>query len=554
MRLTRTAVAGIAMAALVVAPGSAVGEKRVKTLRISFSTDEWPLTPYTFEFGYNLMSLVYDTVMLRDHDGIPRPWLARSAEMRDDGRAVTVRLRDDLTWHDGEPLTSRDVAFTLRYVAERYHPRFSPQVAHIAGIRTPDDATVVIRLDRPQAGFLDQPFADVPVLPAHIWGKLPPGRAAPRGLPVGSGPYRMADHDAGDGYRLEAVPGYFAGMPRVDTLEVEVVETSEATATALRRREIDAIPTRVVEDIRGIGIAFGHGPSYAGTALIFNMREPPFDDRDARRAVASAIDLDRLVGAVGLAFPARHGYIHPASRWAPRAHLEEFDQEAATEALARLDLGPIRILAADNDPARLEAARQAALALVRVGADAEAVALPPERLGRAIGEDGARPTFDVAVTGIPSLISHDPAFLTAVFGGDPQASPINYTGYRSREFDRAAEATAAATDADRRVAAVERELEIIARDLPAVALMFPEHVVAYRKAIYDDWVFVKGEGILDKQSFLPYAHADEERGRASRRGPPAPSESHFPALEIAAGMLFAAGLVLFAAGFRGTRR
>ena len=557
MRSVARVVVAIVVALVVAAPTtSGVAQERVERLRISFPTDEGSLTPYTFEFGYSLMSLVYDTVMVRDEEGYPRPWLARSVEMSPDARMVTITLRDDLEFHDGERLTSADVAFTFRYVAANYHPRFTPQVADMAEVLTPDDRTVMILLDKPQAGFLDQPLADMPVLPEHIWSALPPGRAAPRGPAVGSGPYRLADRDPGTGYRLEAVPDYFKGRPTVDTLEVEIIAKSRDTAAALERREIDAIPTRIVESVGGIGIAREQGPSYAGTALLFNLRNPPFDSRAARRAVAAAIDLERLARGVGGVFPARHGYIHPSSGWAPHDLLQEFDQERARRVFRRLDLGPIRILAPDNDPAREEAARQVALALVRAGADAEEIAVSPERLGRAIGEDGARPTFSLAVGGIPSLVSHDPAFLTAVFGTGRRNAPINYTGYRSREFDRAAAETAATTDPSARLNAVQNELEVIARDAPAIPLMFPEHVVAYRHAIYDDWVFVKGEGILDKQSFLPglAAQASERAGASRGIAPPPPSDDGFPALEAAAAVLFAAGAVLFVAGFRRSRR
>src|SRR5688572_6012311 len=83
------------------------------TVRIPFETSDGSLTPYTFRAGYALMTLVYDTLLWRDEQGIPRPWLARSVRMSGDGRRLTLELAKNARWHDGVALTARDVAFTF---------------------------------------------------------------------------------------------------------------------------------------------------------------------------------------------------------------------------------------------------------------------------------------------------------------------------------------------------------------------------------------------------------------------------------------------------------
>ena len=148
------------------------------------------VTPYSFRYSYAFTALVYDTLLLRDEDGVPRPWLARSVRTSDDGLRVTVRLAAGARWHDGKPVTAQDVAFTLRYMRTRPHPRFEPQLRAIAGVRVLARDRLVIRLRQRSPGFADQPLADVPILPRHIWAQVP-ADAVPRGLPVGSGPYRV---------------------------------------------------------------------------------------------------------------------------------------------------------------------------------------------------------------------------------------------------------------------------------------------------------------------------------------------------------------------------
>ncbi|HWC25131.1 MAG TPA: ABC transporter substrate-binding protein, partial [Solirubrobacteraceae bacterium] len=211
-------VAGSPAPAVAAAPQPAVEE-----LRIPFPQYDGGLTPYTFELGYPLVTLVYDTLMLRDTGGTPRPWLARTVQRSADGRRLTVELRDDARWHDARPVTAADVAFTFRYLADRPQPRFTPQLVDLAQVRATGRRTVTFDLRRPSLGFEDQPLADVPILPSHLWRDLPPGRRAPSGLAIGSGPYRLTRASRSGGYVLRANERYFRGPPRVQRLRVPFI-------------------------------------------------------------------------------------------------------------------------------------------------------------------------------------------------------------------------------------------------------------------------------------------------------------------------------------------
>ncbi|MEJ7787330.1 MAG: ABC transporter substrate-binding protein [Solirubrobacteraceae bacterium] len=153
---------------------------RADLVRLPFPRDDGTLTPTTFERGYSLMTLVYDTLMLRDASGAPQPWLARSLRKSDGGRRITLRLRGGVRWHDGRPLTASDVAFTFDFVAARPHPRFTPQLLDVEQVKAVDRLTVEITLREPAPGFPAQPLADLPILPRHLWEDLPEGSPAAR--------------------------------------------------------------------------------------------------------------------------------------------------------------------------------------------------------------------------------------------------------------------------------------------------------------------------------------------------------------------------------------
>jgi peptide/nickel transport system substrate-binding protein len=485
------------------------------------------LTPYTFELGYPLVTLVYDTLFWRDANGVPRPWLARSLRATNGGRRLTLTLKSGVRWQDGQPLTAADVAFTFQFVAGHFHPRFTPELADVERVQATGPLTVTLDLRHVSLGFRDQPLADMPILPKHVWQRLPPGQLAPPGLPVGTGPYRLVSETPAAGYVFAANDAYFNGAPRVQEIRVPIIHQEQRAYDALRLGRVDmlpfSLPGTAAEELRGApGIALRTGPVYTGTALLLNLRRPPFDLRAVRRAMAGALNLLQIAVNAGPAAAAEQGYIHPVSPWASPTDLQGFDPVAARAALARLQLPPIHVLAANNDPVRLQAGRQVVLSLDRVGVRATLTTVSSTALGRAIGETGSKPAFEAAIDSTSPLVSYDPDFLAALFGSSPHLAPLNFTGYRSPAFEALAQRVASAPDLQTRRTAVAAELRLIAADVPAIPLFFSEGTFAYRPGAYDGWIFVKGTGILDKRSFLA---GEGPVSAAPGRGPVVPGGS-----------------------------
>lgn len=515
-RLRRVLLATIAVAVL--AGGALPAESPAATVRIPLPREPGTLTPLTFTLGYPLLTLVYDTVTWRDDAGVPRPWLARSVQAANGGRRVVVRLRDGLRWHDGRPLTARDVTFTYNLMRARRHPRFAPQLEAIASVRARGPQTVEFRLRHPSIGFADQPLADVPILPAHLWRDLGPGLRAPAGAPVGSGPYRVAGRRADGGLRLVAVRDYFRGRPRADRVEVPIIAQVDEMLTALRRGRVDMLPFTPtppqLASATSLSVRTLRGPLYLGTMLMFNVRRAPFDRVAVRRAIASVLDRQRIARAAGASVPATTGPLHPRSRWAPAP--APLARPPAGRPLEALDLPQIRVLAPANDPVRREAGRQVVLALQRAGARARLVALARTPLARAVGEGGTRASFDLAIWSIPALASHDPDFLAAIFGGGSAGRVLNRSGYSSPVFDRLAAEVRRAPTADGRRRAVSALLARLADDVPAVPLLFGIGTFPYRSTSPVGWTFAAGSGILDKRSLLRAA-PDRAQVRAPAR-------------------------------------
>lgn len=525
-RLRGWALVAAMLASLLTASAAVAQEagNAAERVRIAFPREDGTLTPYTFELGYPLMTLVYDTLFWRGEGGGPREWLARSLRTENAGERLVIRLREGARWHDdGSKVTAEDVKFTYDYFRERYHPRFTPQLEPVADVEVVDDDTVEINLDHATPGF-NQVLADVPILPRRLWeGLVEP--QVPDGLPVGSGPYRLVRHDEGKSYRFRANRDYYLGKPKVATIDVPFMSDFDETVRALQNKKIDMIPAtlpQALEDrLRGPTVEIGSGNLYAGTVLMFNTRKAPFDDVRARQAVSSALDLSQIarttVGGDPDSFQADRGYVHPESGFAAKGALHRFDPARARSEFEQLDLPPIRVLTPDNDPIRKEAARRVVIALEGAGAAATAEEVTPDELAAAVGQDDSEPTFEVAMWSTPPLASYSPDFLSVVFGSESEGlSPLNYSGYSKPAFDKRAEQLEEETNPFKRSELVRKQLGLLTEDAPVVPLFYPKGAFPYRSSVYDGWLYVDGTGILDKQSFLP---VEISAGRGSGASP-----------------------------------
>ena len=133
-----------------------------------------------------------------DKDWKPHPYLAESWKFSDDGLSVTFKLRKNAKFHDGKPITSEDVAFSVMTVKE-HHP-FKPMMAPVEKVETPDPHTVVFRLSKQHPALimsLSPPLC--PIMPKHIFGDGQDPKTHPMNLkPIGSGPFKFVEYREGE--------------------------------------------------------------------------------------------------------------------------------------------------------------------------------------------------------------------------------------------------------------------------------------------------------------------------------------------------------------------
>lgn len=262
----------------------------------------------------------------------PENGLVRVTE--DGGLEVTWKLRPGVHWHDGEALSSEDLAFTVAAINDPdYDPESTEGFDAIESVATPDPLTAVVRYREIYAPYQDQFFRGL--LPSHLLrGKDLNTYTGYDRNPTGTGPYKLKEWRTGESILLERNEDYWRGPPAIRQILFRFLPSSNTRINQLRSGEVhivDNVPLDKIteaESVPGITLSRTMANSYAHVAL--NLKEvPAFRDVRVRQAVAHAIDrqaiaADVLDGVVTVV----DSVIQPMS-WAYNDQVEMFDYDPA---------------------------------------------------------------------------------------------------------------------------------------------------------------------------------------------------------------------------------
>lgn len=262
---------------------------------------------------YQISGKIFDGLVAYDFDFNPRPQLALSWETSPDGLNLALRLRPGVKWHDGQPFTSSDLAYSALQVWKTAHPRGRSIYANLEAVDTPDPLSAVMRFSKP-APYVMNALAGVEsqILPRHLYEGQDLQTNPRNTAPVGTGPFRFVEWKRGQYVALERNPDYWdQPKPYADRLVIRFIPDPAARSAAFEAGEVDvggSLPVALGDARRLAALPFLELPERGDEALgamaylEFNLRRPPFDDVRVRRAVAHAIDRQFLLKNVWYGF------------------------------------------------------------------------------------------------------------------------------------------------------------------------------------------------------------------------------------------------------------
>ena len=239
--------------------------------------------------------LVFLTLAQRNPSGDLEGRLARDWAIAEDGRGWTVYLRTDVRWHDGAPVTTRDVKFTLDLYA---HPDVLAALPGAYEVRVLDDSTYTIRyaatakVELPIGSPLDWYY---PIYPEHLLRDEDPARFNNWEFwrrPIGNGPYRLVRRIPETALVLEANPDFYLGPPAIPAV---ILQSGGSSLVELQAGNVDAIaslsdsdvPMLRADDRVNLYYAFNLGSI---SSILWNQKRRPLNDPRVRRALTMAID------------------------------------------------------------------------------------------------------------------------------------------------------------------------------------------------------------------------------------------------------------------------
>jgi peptide/nickel transport system substrate-binding protein len=251
-----------------------------------------------------------------DENNTPQPVLLKempsieNGGISPDGLQISMQLRDDVVWSDGQPLTARDFVFTYEMatsdqnlVASRY------PYNQVASVEAPDERTVVVRFYQPFAPWtatlwqgllpehvLNPVFQSLGSLDTAEWNQAPT---------VGCGPYVFSDRQAAEYTRFVSNENYWLGAPKINEIEIRVVFDEATQVTMLKNGSADLgvyLPYATVPELQSAGVEVRNVFSGFNEIWYFfqdpNQAHPALLDQRVRQAIALAIDKETITREV----------------------------------------------------------------------------------------------------------------------------------------------------------------------------------------------------------------------------------------------------------------
>ena len=274
------------------------------TLTVGVANDVPDLRPWQprSRSEEHTISLLYNGLTQLDPQLRPQPDLAEEWFASADGRLITFTLRSNIVWHDGAPFSGDDVAYTLNALRE-----LSPTTALLADfqriqeVSVPASNTVVLSLTERYAPIFSS--LAVPVLPRHLLEETDISELDFWEVPVGTGPFQLAERREEESTEFTSNPTFFRGQPLLDRVALVVAPDPEVMAEALIDEQLLlAEPTWEIFRSALQGEAGLRPDNYFENGyyfMAFNVRSGrPFADRQVRQALAQVVDWPQLVNEV----------------------------------------------------------------------------------------------------------------------------------------------------------------------------------------------------------------------------------------------------------------
>ncbi|MBV8150411.1 MAG: hypothetical protein JOY59_02545, partial [Candidatus Eremiobacteraeota bacterium] len=265
-----------------------------------------------FIFSY---AVRYDQNAKPVPDAVVRIPTLENGDVSKDGLTLRYRLRPNVKWQDGQPLTCRDLRFTWQAVMNPHNNVVTTDgYRDIKSIDCTDPYVAVVHMKRVYAPYLQQLWGvngNAPILPEHVLAKYNDDRGsfntAPyQSMPIASGPFKVIEWQRGNYIRMQANPDFYLGKPKMNEVLFRYLPDENTEITSLQTHDIDLLargtglnwPRYVRVAGPGSGLRAIRVDDFLFTHVDFNLQRPLLQDRNVRLGLDYAIDRSEIVSKI----------------------------------------------------------------------------------------------------------------------------------------------------------------------------------------------------------------------------------------------------------------
>jgi peptide/nickel transport system substrate-binding protein len=326
-----------------IAPDTELEAQAGGTLRYGLDADVDGINPAASALsapGLTMGNAVFDTLAAILPDGSTVPYLAESFTPSDDYVHWTMKLREGIVFHDGEPLNAD--AVLANFESQRGHPlvglAVKPFFPETDAITKVDDLTVTFNLLEPNVYFPATVAGQLGMTASPAWLEAAVADPSLNQQPVGTGPFRFDSRSQDSVTRFVRNDDWWGGEVYLDAIEFYPVPDSATRVDLLLGGELDGLMTNDPESILTLdtdGIESVLDETGEEQFAMINTQAPPFDDIRARQALALATPLQDYLALIGLGVstPANQRFIPTSPFYNPDV-VQEGDQPEQAAALA----------------------------------------------------------------------------------------------------------------------------------------------------------------------------------------------------------------------------
>jgi len=438
-----------------------------------------PIYVSTNECDRDLVELIFDGLFAVDGNGGLVPRLADKVEISDDLKTYTVFLKNNLFWHDGVPLTSEDVIFTIEAIQ---NPKVkSPLRLNWEGVVAEPISNSVIRfnLKNPYGPFLNN--LTLKILPEHIFKNIEPENFALAEYnlkPIGSGPYLFESLEKDKSgkilsYWLVVNEDYYLKPAMINNLIFNFYDSYEKAKESFLKQEIEGFSPVALEDFdffknkKGVNLKKMIIPGYY--AVFYNLKNPLFT-LEVRQALDLLVDRNELTAVVlkNQTFPLNNIFLPPFSL-SKEENQSSFSLEKAKEILNKLNYSeenPLKFkLYIPQSPEMINVSNFLINSFKKASVEIEPVIVEAEKLAQEIIDTRS---YEALLFG--EIIGQGADIYSFWHSSQINSPGLNLSLYENKNLDQLIEENRLIVDAQKKQENFNKIKEIFEKDKPAIFL------------------------------------------------------------------------------------